>query len=119
MKIKVQVNLAEIITKIDIQVNHILERVQRLLLREGESEEIIKQELEEIKIYLEDIIYKWENKIQESDELFYDAKGKPSLLQRFDSLKPRNNDINVLTSMRNVDGQAKVDIILFEGEEDE
>ncbi|MFR1063236.1 helicase-related protein [Intestinibacter bartlettii] len=106
-------------TKIDIQVNHILERVQRLLLREGESEEIIKQELEEIKIYLEDIIYKWENKIQESDELFYDAKGKPSLLQRFDSLKPRNNDINVLTSMRNVDGQAKVDIILFEGEEDE
>lgn len=99
------------------QIDKILERVRSLLERENESEENIDKQLGEIKDYLEDIGSMWEAKIENNDILYYDAKEKPSLLVPYTN--SNNKDINILTSMRNVDGQSTVDIILFEEENHE
>lgn len=99
------------------QIDKILERVRSLLERENESEENIDKQLGEIKDYLADIGSMWEAKIENNDILYYDAKEKPSLLVPYTN--SNNKDINILTSMRNVDGQSTVDIILFEEENHE
>lgn len=101
------------------QINKILERIRTLLTRENESNENIEQQLSEIKDYLEYIGSMWERKIEKNDTLYYDAKEKPSLLIPYNNSNCNSTDINILTSMRNVDSQSTVDIILFEGEEHE
>lgn len=106
-------------SKVIEQIDNILDRVRELLLRNHESNEKVEKEIKEIRCYLQNIQELWEAKIDKYDNLFYDARDKPSLLIPYNSRNNNNLDINVLTSMRNVDGQSKVDIILFEGEEDE
>ena len=63
--------------------------------------------------------YAYENKIESNDILYYSAPQKPSLLKPYTNSNKNDNDINVLTSMRNVDGQSTVDIILFKEENHE
>lgn len=101
------------------QIDNILDRVRDMLSREKESNEKIEKEIEDIKIYLRKIEDIWETKIEEYGDLYYDAKEKPSLIKTFNNKNHNDLDINVLTSMRNVDCQAKVDIITFEEEEND
>lgn len=98
------------------QIDNILDRVKRILSRENESNEKIKEYIDEIKKYLGYIESKWESKILQYDTLYYDAKEKPSLLIPYGKSNFNDSDINVLTSMRNVDNQSSVDIISFEEE---
>lgn len=105
--------------KVIRQINKILERVKNLLERENESKENIDKQLREIEKYLKDIGLMWEGKIKNNDTLYYDAKEKPSLLVPYTNSNNNDKDINILTSMRNVDGQSTVDIIIFEEEDHE
>ena len=105
--------------KITEQIDKILKRVSNLLERENESKENIDKQVVEIKDYLKDISILWQNKIESNDILYYSAPQKPSLLKPYTNSNKNDNDINVLTSMRNVDGQSTVDIILFKEENHE
>ena len=102
--------------KVIEQINHILDRIKNILIREEEDCNKIDTEIEDVKKYLQKIEDIWEVKIEQNDDLYYDSQKKPSLLKRFsnNNHNSSNMDINILTSMRNVDSQAKVDIIVFE-----
>ena len=99
------------------QYNNILDRVEKLLQRENISNEVIDKEIEDIKAYLDNTICRiWRNKANDSEELLNYSKSKINNL-----IKPfgkNNNDsaIETLQSMRNVDQEGSVDLLIFEEE---
>lgn len=105
--------------------NIIIDRVSNLLDRTNVSKEIKSSELDYIKNKLDEIIKEWENKIrylQEEEKLKY-SKGKEekyeeNLIKPFGK-KGGNGEFETLQSMRNVDRQGGVDLIVFGGDDDE
>ena len=99
------------------QYNNILNRVEKLLQRENISNEIIDKEIEDIKAYLENTIFRvWRNKANDSEELLNYSKSKINNLIKPFGKNNKDVAIETLQSMRNVDQEGSVELIIFEEE---
>lgn len=99
------------------QYNNILNRVERLLQRENISNEIIDKEVRDIKEYLDNTICRrWANKVGSMEETLNYSKSKTNNLIKPFGKNDHHSAIDTLQSMRNVDQEGSVEILVF-GEE--
>ena len=99
------------------QYNNILDRVEKLLQREDISNEIIDKEVKDIKEYLDNTICRrWSNKLDNMEEVLNYSKGKTNNLIKPFGKNNHDSAIETLQSMRNVDQEGSVAILVF-GEE--
>lgn len=103
----------------------IIDRVSNLLDRTDMSKEVKSNELDYVENKLKEIIERWENKIEflGSDKIlkYYTTKKEgnvENLIKPFGK-KEENGEFETLQSMRNVDRQGGVDLIVFGGDDDE
>ncbi|NFM16728.1 helicase [Clostridium sporogenes] len=110
---------------IDKIKNIIVDRASNLLDRTDVSKEVKSSEIDYVEKRLEEIIGRWEDKIENlgNDKyLKYHTTKKEgnveNLIKPFGK-KEENGEFETLQSMRNVDTQGRVDLIVFGGDEDE
>lgn len=105
--------------------NIILDRVSRLLDRTDVSKKVKSNEIHYVEKKLEEIIERWEEKIE---NLGIDKSLKYYTIKKDDNIenlikpfgkKEENGEFEILQSMRNVDKQGGVDLIVFGRDEDE
>lgn len=106
--------------KIIEQYNNIIKRVELLLDREHTPENIKNREIASIRENLDLICKKWANKINDNKEelLKYSKSNVKNLIKPFGK-NEKDTAMETLQSMRNVDQQGSVDILVFEEDMDE
>ncbi len=106
--------------KIIEQYNNIVKRVELLLDREYTPEDIKNREISIIKKELDIICKRWANKINDNEDelLKYSKSSIKNLIKPFGK-NEKDTAIETLQSMRNVDQQGCVDILVFEGDMDD
>lgn len=102
--------------KIKELINKILKRAEKILESESISEDLIKKEINEIYDHLKNTICsKWNRRKEAAgDELLKYSKGENNNLIKPFGKNEKNPAIETLQSMRNVDQEGSVEILVFE-----